>query len=50
MTEKEEALVIYRLMRNALKTEGIKSLKVVMDKEGRIEIFTVLESKNSNPS
>lgn len=49
MTEQFEALQIYRTMKNALKTEGIQSLKVTMNADGNIEIDAVLEYEGSNP-
>lgn len=49
MTEQLEALQIYRTMKNALKTEGIQSLKVTMNADGNIEIDAVLEYEGSNP-
>lgn len=36
-------------MKNALKTEGIQSLKVTMNADGNIEIDAVLEYEGSNP-
>lgn len=49
MTEQLEALQIYRTMKNALKTEGIQSLKVTMNADVNIEIDAVLEYEGSNP-
>lgn len=49
MTEQLEALQIYRTMKNALKTEGIQSLKVTINADGNIEIDAVLEYEGSNP-